>query len=100
VVHALTRVRDHEAQARLDPARRRTNVRGAFRCARPTLVRGRTILLVDDVVTTGSTLLEAADVLESAGARLVLGLTAAHGGSPGATEPESPGPVARVGRVW
>lgn len=100
VVHALRRVRDHEAQARLDPARRRANVRGAFRCATPALVRARTVLLVDDVVTTGSTLLEAAAAVESAGAAFVLGLTAAHGGSTEVPEPESQGPIATVGRVW
>jgi ComF family protein len=80
VVEALARTRDHEPQARLDAERRRLNVRGAFRVARPAAVRGRPVLLVDDVATTGSTLLEAAEALEDAGASWVLSLSVAHGG--------------------
>src|SRR2546421_364112 len=57
VVEALVRVRDHPPQARLDPERRRTNVKGAFRVAAKTLIEGRPCLLLDDVATTGSTLL-------------------------------------------
>jgi len=80
VVEALVRVRDHPPQARLDPERRRTNVKGAFRVAARTLIEGRPCLLLDDVATTGSTLLEAAEALEQAGASWVLALSAAHGG--------------------
>jgi ComF family protein len=81
VARLLDRIRDHEPQARLDGPRRRENVRGAFRAACPSLASGRPVLLVDDVVTTGSTLLEAASVLEAAGASWILALTAAHGGA-------------------
>lgn len=80
VVEALARTRDQEPQARLDPERRRANMRGAFRVVHPAAVAGRPILLVDDVATTGSTLLEAALALEGAGASWVLSLTASHGG--------------------
>ena len=81
VVDALLRARDHEPQARLDPERRRTNVIGAFRVAAAALVSGRPILLLDDVATTGSTLLAAAEALDQAGATWVLSLTASHGGA-------------------
>lgn len=81
LVAALRRIRDHEAQAGLDPVLRRSNVAGAFTCAAATLVRGRAILLVDDVVTTGSTLLAAGEALERDGAAWILGVAAAHGGS-------------------
>ena len=81
VVDALARTRDHEPQARLDPERRRSNVSGAFGVARPAVVVGRPILLVDDVATTGSTLLAAAEALEAAGASWVLSLAASHGGA-------------------
>ena len=81
VVEALTRTRDHEPQARLDPERRRTNMRGAFRVRSPSLIQGRPVLLIDDVATTGSTLLAAAEALEAAGAAWVLSLAASHGGS-------------------
>jgi len=80
VLDALARTRDHEPQARLDPERRRANVRGAFRVVKRAAVAGRPVLLVDDVATTGSTLLEAAGALEEAGATWVLSLAAAHGG--------------------
>ncbi len=80
VVDALIRARDHEPQARLDPERRRTNVSGAFRAVRGTVIAGRPVLLVDDVATTGSTLLAAAEALEGAGASWILSLSASHGG--------------------
>ena len=93
VVAALSRTRNHEPQARLDGARRRENMRGAFRVLAPGLVRGRPVLLVDDVATTGSTLLEAAATLEAAGAVWVLALTAAHGGP---DDPPKTGPLPQV----
>jgi competence protein ComFC len=100
VVQAIERVRDHEPQARLDPASRRANVRGAFRVARPTLVRDRPVLLVDDVVTTGSTLLEAAGALEGAGAAWILGLSPTHGGLAEWPEPVSQDAVVGERRLW
>lgn len=86
VARLLARVKDHEPQARLDGERRRENVRGAFRPVSPALARGRPILLIDDVVTTGSTLLEAASELDAAGASWILALTVAHGGADPAEE--------------
>ncbi len=60
------------AQSRLigSEARQR-NIRGAFRVLDPALVRGKTILLIDDVLTTGATVSEAARVLLEAGAKRV-----------------------------
>ena len=51
---------------------RRENVRGAFRVASGAKLVGRTVLLVDDVMTTGSTLSEAARTLRNAGADRVV----------------------------
>ncbi|TMQ52950.1 MAG: ComF family protein [Candidatus Eisenbacteria bacterium] len=84
VVDALLRTRDHKPQAKLDPDLRRRNVEGAFRVPKPAAIWGRPVVLVDDVATTGSTLLAAAEVLERAGATWVLSLAASHGGSPAA----------------
>jgi ComF family protein len=75
----LARVRDTESQTGLARAARRRNVRGAFRAARR--IRGH-VWLVDDVVTTGATLAEAARALHRAGARSVVGLCAARTPSP------------------
>jgi len=65
----LVRVRETRAQSSLGPRERRRNVRGAFRVAHPAWVRGRSVLVVDDVLTTGATLSEAMAVLRAAGAR-------------------------------
>jgi len=95
VAEALVRTQDHEPQARLDPERRRTNVSGAFRVARGSIIAGRPVLLVDDVATTGSTLLAAAEALEAAGADWVLSLTASHGGAPATVSPDPKPELAR-----
>jgi ComF family protein len=62
----LRRVRDTAEQAGLDGKERRKNVRHAFAVTRP-LLRAR-IALIDDVITTGSTVREIARVLRRAGA--------------------------------
>ena len=65
----LSRVRPTRPQARLDPGQRRENVSGAFRVRRPDCLRGRNVLIVDDVMTTGSTLEACLEVLSEVGAR-------------------------------
>ena len=74
------RVRDTRAQSRLGKRARRRNVRGAFSVEDPARFRGRTIVLIDDVATTGSTLDECAAVLKRAGADSVLCLVFARTG--------------------
>ena len=66
----LLRVRDTQAQSRLDAAGRRRNVRGAFAAA-PGVVLPPHVALVDDVMTTGATLQAAALALRRAGVRRV-----------------------------
>lgn len=74
-VRALERVRDTPTQTGQGRAARRRNLRGAFRAGGPAPAR---IWLVDDVVTTGSTLAEAARALRRAGARSIVGICAAR----------------------
>lgn len=69
------------AQHSLNRQERLVNVEGAFRVARPEAIYGRTVLLCDDVVTTGSTLSECAYALRQAGAKRVLCVAAAATGS-------------------
>lgn len=61
-----------EKQSSLPPSERRRNVRGAFRVSWGYDIRGATILLVDDVLTTGATAQEIARMLRRAGAARVL----------------------------
>lgn len=74
---ALRRVRATAAQSELTAAQRRRNLRGAF-VADVAAVSGRRVLLVDDVITTGSTAREAARTLLAAGAAQVRVLAAAR----------------------
>jgi ComF family protein len=78
----LTRVRHTPSQAGLSNTARRQNVTGAFRCRRATrgagLVAGKRILLIDDVMTTGSTGTACALALKRAGAQRVALLTIAR----------------------
>ena len=69
VGHPLARAERGAPQAALPWSARAGNVRGAFACRRD--VRGLAIALVDDVMTTGATLAEAATMLKRAGAARV-----------------------------
>ena len=64
---ALIRNRHTTPQTRLKANERERNLRGAF-TADQKLVRGKTILLIDDIMTTGATLKESAKTLKRAGA--------------------------------
>jgi len=77
---SLRRVRYTLPQTRLARKERQQNVRGAFDLRDRGAVKGKTILLVDDVVTTGNTLNECARVLRTGGAARVFGLSLARAG--------------------
>lgn len=68
-VETLRKARDTNAQSSLkEDAARRANVLGAYEVVDPVIVEGKRFLLIDDVVTTGSTLSECARVLRTYGA--------------------------------
>ncbi|MBF0178594.1 MAG: ComF family protein [Magnetococcales bacterium] len=77
ITDALLRVRKTRPQTRLNARERRENVQGAFR-ATPARVMDRSVLLVDDVMTTGATLYMAAGALKQAGAGRVAGVCLAR----------------------
>ncbi len=80
VVNSLIRVRPTRAQARLtSEVKRRMNMLNAFGVRHKDTVKGREVVLVDDVVTSGSTVIEAASVCHENGARAVTVVTLAHG---------------------
>lgn len=84
----LDKVRHTGQQSRLSlPEERRANVQGAYAIRQGAAVRGRRILLVDDVITTGSTMEECGRVLRAAGAEAVHGAAIAQAGH-GGREPE------------
>jgi ComF family protein len=78
VRNALRRVRFTATQAGLTNAKRRKNVSGAFRPRGEQALGGQRVLLVDDVMTTGSTAAACARALKMAGARRVVLLTLAR----------------------
>jgi ComF family protein len=67
----LRRQRDTKSQVGLNFTERDQNVRGAFEVRHPQSIRGKTVLLIDDVYTTGATVNECARVLQRAGAEWV-----------------------------
>ena len=75
----LQRTRYTTTQTQFDRAQRMENLKGAFRLRRGGNVQDLRVLLVDDVLTTGSTLSECASVLKADGALSVHAATAARG---------------------
>ena len=75
---ALIKTRNVPAQAGLKAADRARNVRRAYAVRQPDRIAGKTLILVDDVTTTGATIRECARVLVAAGAKDVRAITIAQ----------------------
>jgi len=75
---ALARVRNTAPQIGLSDVERAHNLRHAFRCVCPARIQGMRVLLVDDVMTTGSTVASASEALLAGGALRVSVLTVAR----------------------
>ena len=78
VIRALRRLRYTGTQTGLSQTARRHNVAAAFQARRPQALKGKRLLLVDDVMTTGSTAAACAGVLRKAGTARVVLLTIAR----------------------
>lgn len=75
LVEAVVKVKDTEPQEKLSRTERKTNLIGAYKVC--TDVKGKRVLVIDDVKTTGATLNECAKVLKRAGATQVIAITVA-----------------------
>ena len=91
---ALVKIRDTRPQVGLSLKERKVNLRGSFGIAHPLDVRERSVLLVDDVATTGTTLAEASKIILDAGASSVQALVLALRGTDTGGPPQSPEPWA------
>jgi ComF family protein len=79
VNNILLRSRYTSAQAKLKETERHENIKDAFMVKDASMVKNKKIVMIDDVITTGSTLNECARILKAAGAREVWGLALAKG---------------------
>ena len=83
IENVLLRVKNTKTQVGLDKKERMENIKGAFQVnsklkSNNSKLENVTIFLVDDVLTTGSTLKECASILKRNGAKKVFGITLAH----------------------
>jgi ComF family protein len=78
IVSVLKRQRPTHSQVGLTREERIANLRDAFRVVEPERVKGKTVIVVDDVMTTGTTVSECARVLKKAGAGPVWAATVAR----------------------
>lgn len=75
----LFRIKDGVHQARIENRKDRLkNIIGSFDTVNEEKIKGKNIILIDDVTTTGGTLAEARKVLKNAGAKKVIAFTIAH----------------------
>lgn len=78
LLNVLMRIRYTQPQAKMNRQERAANVLGAFAVKEGAHVEGKRLILVDDVMTTGSTLNECARLLKEAGASAIIALTIAR----------------------
>lgn len=75
----LRRVKDTPTQTKLDAEARMKNLRDAFAVRDETAFKGKRLVILDDVFTTGATMDSCARTMKSAGAREVIALAVARG---------------------
>ena len=77
--NVLTKPKDSEHQAKIrNRSERLKNIIGTFAIKNENLIKGKNIILIDDVTTTGATLAEAKKILKKSGAKKVIAFTLAH----------------------
>lgn len=70
---AFFKTKDSDFQKNITAAKRRQNIKGVFKLNEKGAVKDKNVLIIDDVITTGSTLGECARVFKNAGAKNVYG---------------------------
>jgi len=75
----LIKPKDTKHQAHIENrSERLKNIIGSFAVKNPEAIKGKNIILIDDILTTGATLTEARKILKYSGARKVVAFTVAH----------------------
>lgn len=74
-VNLLKKIKEIKPQFKLEREERLSNIKGAFSCSP---LEGKNVLLIDDIYTTGATVLEASSALKAAGAKHIYILTLAR----------------------
>ncbi len=82
VLDCIIKIKDTHKQVGLNRAERLKNLKNSFKVTDKNAVKDKTIVIIDDVLTTGATALAVADVLKRAGAKVVYLLTVASTTSP------------------
>lgn len=75
--HALSRD-DRPSQVGIERSERNQNVRNAFHVPDASMIKGRFVIVIDDVIETGSTVADARRALRAAGAKDVIAVALAH----------------------
>jgi len=79
IANCLIKTRETLPQVELSDEERKENIKNVFFCEKPELIQRKKILLLDDVYTTGSTMIECAGVLKRARAKEIIGISVARG---------------------
>ena len=66
-IHSLEKYKKNQVQHTLSGAERRKNVKGVYRPINKEMLKGKRVLLIDDIITTGSTLAECTKILSKCG---------------------------------
>lgn len=78
VSEVVVRIRDTQSQTKLNQEQRQKNVAGAFQVRDPERLTGKSVLVVDDVITTGATINECLKILKKGGVREVHAVAGVH----------------------
>ena len=78
ILNNLIRLKNNPSQINLSARTRKENVKDVFSCQNSKEIKNQKILLVDDIYTTGSTMIECAKILKENGAKEVIGMVVAR----------------------